>query len=92
MWCTTECWDCEDKKCEHYVSKTELYFKNKNHEAHVKEALDKIQYIIDYGFDYDGFNTVESLKGLIDMMVDYAKDARSILKNDTDLEGNSKNV
>lgn len=28
MWCTTECWDCEDRKCEHYISKTELYFEN----------------------------------------------------------------
>lgn len=28
MWCTTECWNCEDRKCEHYISKTELYFEN----------------------------------------------------------------
>ena len=45
----------------------------------IEKARDKIQYIIDYGFDYDGFNTVESLKGLIDMLVDYAKQSKDIL-------------
>lgn len=29
MWCSTECWDCEDKTCEHYRSKQDLYFENK---------------------------------------------------------------
>lgn len=29
MFCTTECWDCEDKSCEHYRSKRDLYFENK---------------------------------------------------------------
>ena len=50
-----------------------------------EKALDKIQYIIDYGFDYDGFNSVESLKGLIDMLVDYAKEAKDILKGEEDV-------
>lgn len=45
-----------------------------------EKAIDKIQYIIDYGFDYDGFNTVESLKGLIDMLVDYARQSKNILQ------------
>ena len=45
-----------------------------------EKAIDKIQYIIDYGFDYDGFNTVESLKGLIDMLVDYARQSKDILQ------------
>lgn len=49
-----------------------------------KEVLDKIrknnERIIDYGFDYDGFNNVEDLKKLIDMLVDYAR------KNDELLE------
>lgn len=40
------------------------------------EVKDKwCQLIIDLGFDYDGFNTVESLKGLIDELVDYAHKA-----------------
>ena len=29
MWCSTECWDCEDKNCEHYRSKLDLYTENK---------------------------------------------------------------
>ena len=29
MWCTTECWDCEDKECKNYRSKRDLYFENK---------------------------------------------------------------
>lgn len=27
MWCTTECWNCENKTCEHYISKQDIYFK-----------------------------------------------------------------
>ena len=48
----------------------------------IEEALNKLQYIIDYGFDYDVFNTVESLKGLIDMLVDYAVQTKHILKGE----------
>lgn len=51
-----------------------------------EKAIDKIQYIIDYGFDYDGMNTVDSLKKLIDMLVDYAVESKKILQgedNDT---------
>lgn len=33
------------------------------------------QLIINLGFDYDGFNTVDSLKGLIDELVSYARKA-----------------
>lgn len=33
------------------------------------------QLIIDLGFDYDGFNTVDSLKGLVDELVSYAQRA-----------------
>ena len=35
--------------------------------------------IYELGFDYDGLNTVESLKGLIDDLIDYAKKS---IKND----------
>ena len=48
-----------------------------------EDALEPIQRIIDYGFDYDGFNKVDSLKGLIDMLVEYAIDAKDILKGDS---------
>lgn len=33
------------------------------------------QLIINLGFDYDGFNTVDSLKDLIDELVSYARKA-----------------
>lgn len=48
----------------------------------IDKAIDKIQYIIDYGFDYDGFNNVKDLKGLIDMLVQYAVEGRNILKGE----------
>lgn len=47
-----------------------------------KKALKKIQRIIDYGYDYDGFNDVENLKKLIDALVDYAIEAKDILGGD----------
>ena len=50
------------------------------YKSRCEKASDKMQYIIDYGFDYDGFNTVESLKGLIDMLVNYARESKNILQ------------
>lgn len=52
---------------------------NKQLKDKIDKATNKNQYIIDYGFDYDGFNKVESLKGLIDMLVDYAVQVKHIL-------------
>ena len=49
-------------------------------EDRMKKAKDLIQYIIDYGFDYDGLKSEEDLKGLIDMLVDYARKSKDILK------------
>ena len=46
MFCTTECWDCEDKTCEHYVSKTELYFENQKLEKKV-ERLNRLINILE---------------------------------------------
>lgn len=46
-----------------------------NLERQVKIKDEWCQLIIDLGFDYDGLNTVESLKGLIDELVDYAHKA-----------------
>ena len=57
-----------------------------DYKSRCKKASDKIQYIIDYGFDYDGFNNVESLKGLIDMLVDYARESKNILQNGSEEE------
>lgn len=69
--CTRKHW--QQKCAEHCAN--EIIYKSRN-----EKAIDKIQYIIDYGFDYDGFNTVESLKGLIDMLVDYARQSKDILQ------------
>lgn len=44
-------------------------------ERQVKIKDEWCQLIVDLGFDYDGCNTVESLKGLIDELVDYAHKA-----------------
>ena len=41
MFCTTECWDCNDRTCEHYVDKTKLYFENENNKKEI-ERLNKI--------------------------------------------------
>lgn len=46
----------------------------------IDKAIDKLQLLIDIGFDYDGFNQVESLKTLIDELVEYAKESIVILK------------
>lgn len=44
-------------------------------ERQVKIKDKYCQLIIDLGFDYDGFNTVDNLKGLIDELVSYAQRA-----------------
>lgn len=53
-----------------------------------KEQFDKIDYYLDLiyaiGFDYDGFEKPESLKKLIDELVEYANRARRILHNQED--------
>ena len=50
-----------------------------------KEQFDKIDHYLELiwaiGYDYDGFNTVDSLKDLIDELVEYANKAREILHN-----------
>lgn len=48
-----------------------------------EEQFDRIDYYLDIiiglGTDYDGFNSAESLKILIDELVEYASIARRIL-------------
>lgn len=53
MRCTTECWDCEDKKCEHYINKSELYFENQRlkdqlqqKENTIKEVRERCDYLL----------------------------------------------
>lgn len=43
MFCTTECWNCEDKNCEHYISKQELYFENQQLKEDILFCLKSIK-------------------------------------------------
>ena len=65
-----------------FVDIHEVVRKNKEAQERIRMALDKIQLLIDIGFDYDGYNDVESLKMIIDELVNYARDSRAILKGD----------
>lgn len=53
-----------------------------------KEQFDKIDYYLDIifglGVDYDGCNSVESLKRLIDEIVEYSSIARRVLHGKED--------
>ena len=53
-----------------------------------KEQFDRIDYYLDIifglGADYDGCDSVESLKRLIDELVEYSSIARRILHNKED--------
>lgn len=42
MFCTTECWDCNDRTCEHYINKTKLYFENENNKKEIERLNKKI--------------------------------------------------
>ena len=53
---------------------------NQKYKEVIDKAIDKLQLLIDIGFDYDGFNQADSLKTLIDELVGYAKESRKILK------------
>jgi len=48
MFCTTECWDCEDRKCEHYISKTELYFENQRLKDQLQQKENIIKEVREY--------------------------------------------
>ena len=45
MWCTTECWACEERKCEHYISKTELYFENQKKDKEIEKLRKTLEEI-----------------------------------------------
>ena len=67
-----------------FVDIHEVVRKNKEVQERIRVALDKIQLLIDIGFDYDGYNDVDNLKMIIDELVSYARDSRAILKGDKD--------
>lgn len=50
----------------------------------IDKAINKMQYIRDLGFDYDGFNNADDLKGLIDTLVDLAEQSIDILKGENE--------
>lgn len=50
--------------------------------SRIDKAINKMQDIRDLGFDYDGFNNVKDLKGLIDDLVDLAGQSIDILRGD----------
>lgn len=70
----------EIEKCEARIFIEELYRQNQKYKEVIDKVIDKLQLLIDIGFDYDGFNQVNSLKTLIDELVGYAKESRNILK------------
>lgn len=53
----------------------------KDRQLKIKDEYLKLMYVI--AVDYDGCNTVESLKGLIDQLMDYTKRA---IENDDNYE------
>ena len=80
--CNTEFENFEARGFNHTIYCPLCYYKKLYNQQ--KEVLDMIKNnnkrIIDYGFDYDGFNNVEDLKKLIDMLVDYAKQNDKLLE------------
>lgn len=57
----------------------------------IEKATDKLQLLVDIGFDYDGMSKSEDLQSLIDDLVSYAKDSIKILnKKDDDKEYSAK--
>lgn len=53
---------------------------NHKYKEVIEKAIKKMQLLIVIGFDYDGFNQVDSFKTLIDELVGYAKESLNILK------------
>jgi hypothetical protein len=67
---------------EYYANILNEYIENLQSQLKAKEEMVKImekyfELIIDLGFDYDGFNKADSLKGLIDELVRFAKLGRA---------------
>ena len=74
----------------------DLKQENKQLKEKVKYQKNKIdnkdkwcQLIVDIGFDYDGCNAIESLKGLIDELVRYALNSRDNYDYEEILKGDS---
>ena len=55
---------------------------NEKLQKRIQKAINKMQYIKDLGFDYDGFNNVDDLKKLIDELVNIAIESVDILRGE----------
>lgn len=64
--------DMADQSDRYFVERTELYKENQAKEKEITIMKKYFQMIIYLGYDYDGFNNVEDLKGLIDALCKYA--------------------
>lgn len=67
MFCTTECWNCEDIKCENYISKQELFFDNQLLKSVIVEIRDVLNNQMDYREFVDVVNAIEEI---LDKVVD----------------------
>lgn len=74
MFCTTECWSCEDKNCEHYVSKENLYFENKQLKDRINKVSQLRKVLNNIILDMLPFDIAEQVQDLFD----------EILKGDSD--------
>lgn len=70
MWCSTECWDCEDKNCEHYIHKSALYFENKSLKVKIDKAINTIEKHL---YDKKFLNDIYSDKQMFNMILDILK-------------------
>lgn len=91
MFCTTECWDCEDKNCEHYRSKHDLYFENKK----LKGVIETYEILIKAN-NINNWNELKKwLKDNIEhvewtsLSEDYLTGLEDTLKKMQELEGNN---
>lgn len=64
--------DSYNKYCEMIKKNNQLKEKNEYLKSKIENKDKWCQLIADIGYDYDGFNQVESLKALIDELVQYA--------------------
>lgn len=54
--------------------------RNQKYKEAINKAIKRLQFLIDIGYDYDGYNQVDKLKKLIDELVSYAVESRNILE------------
>lgn len=61
---------------------SDLIDEKNEYKQRIDKAINKIKYIKDLGFDYDGFNNVDDLKKLIDELVRIAEQSIDILRGE----------